>query len=177
MTDGIPVVVYTDGGCIGNPGPGGWAAILKYGSHEKELSGKFRNTTNNRMELRAAIEALEAIKRPIHVIIFTDSSYMQNGITRWVHRWQHNNWRTAKKKPVKNKDLWQRLLAAVERHQTAGGVEWRWTKGHAGDEYNERADNLANRAARSVNGLDPVDEEEGTSPPLTDSLFSSESTA
>lgn len=153
------VTIYTDGGCIGNPGPGGWAAVLRYGEHEKALSGRFRNTTNNRMELRAAIEALEALKRPCRVALYTDSSYVRNGITAWVHGWQRNGWRTAGKQAVKNKDLWQRLLAAVARHQPAGGVEWHWTKGHAGDELNERVDGLANQAARSVTDADPVDEE------------------
>ena len=152
------VIIYTDGGCIGNPGPGGWAAILQYGESTKELSGRFRQTTNNRMELRAAIEALEALKRACPVAIHTDSEYLRNGITQWIHGWQRNHWRTADKKPVKNQDLWQRLLVAIERHQAAGGVEWHWTKGHAGDERNERTDVLANTAARSVTNADPVDE-------------------
>jgi ribonuclease HI len=152
------ITVFTDGGCIGNPGPGGWAAILRYGGHEKELSGRFRLTTNNRMELRAAIEALEAIKRPFRVELHTDSEYLRNGITRWIHGWQRNNWRTAGKKPVKNRDLWQRLLAAVERHEPAGGVHWQWTKGHSGDPLNERADILANAAARAATDADPIDD-------------------
>ncbi len=153
------VIIYTDGGCIGNPGPGGWAAILQYGEHEKELSGRFRQTTNNRMELRAAIEALDALKRPCAVEIHTDSEYLRNGITKWVHGWRRNGWRTADKKPVKNQDLWQQLLTALERHQAAGGVNWQWTKGHAGDALNERTDVLANTAARSVTDADPVDVE------------------
>jgi ribonuclease HI len=152
-----PVTIYTDGGCIGNPGPGGWAAILLYGEHRKELSGRYRETTNNRMELLAAIEGLEALTRPCRVELYTDSSYLRDGITRWVHGWQRNGWRTAAKKPVKNQDLWQRLLGAVERHAPAGGVDWRWTKGHAGNEFNELADDLANAAARSVTDADPVD--------------------
>lgn len=157
-----PVVIYTDGACLGNPGPGGWAAILRYGEHEKALSGRFRRTTNNRMEMRAAIEALNGLKRPCLVALYTDSSYLRDGITKWVNGWQRNGWRTASKQPVKNQDLWQALLAAVARHAPAGGVEWRWTKGHAGDEYNERADALASQEAAQVTNQDPVDEE--TSP-------------
>jgi ribonuclease HI len=168
MTETKPVIIYTDGGCIGNPGPGGWAALLRFGEHERELSGRWRETTNNRMELRAAIEALEALKRPCRVELYTDSEYVRNGITQWVHAWQRKGWRTAGKKPVKNQDLWRRLLAAIERHEAAGGVEWRWLKGHAGDEFNERVDQLANGAARSVTAQDPVD-----SPDITEqeSLF------
>ena len=154
-----PVVIYTDGACLGNPGPGGWAAILRYGEHEKQLSGRFRQTTNNRMEMRAAIEALNGLKRPCAVEIFTDSSYLRDGITQWVVGWQRNGWRTASKQPVKNQYLWRALLAAVERHAEAGGVEWRWTKGHAGDEYNERADVLASSQAAQATDADPVDEE------------------
>ena len=154
----MSVTIYTDGGCIGNPGPGGWAAILQYGDHRKELSGRFRETTNNRMELRAAIEALETLIRPCSVDIYTDSTYVRNGITKWVAGWQRNGWRTAAKKPVKNQDLWQRLVAATAHHASAGGVHWHWTKGHAGDELNERADELANTAARTVTAADPVDE-------------------
>ena len=152
-----PVIIHTDGGCIGNPGPGGWAAVLRYGEHSKEISGRFRETTNNRMELRAAIEALEALKRPCPVEVFTDSQYVRQGITQWVHGWQRNGWRKANKEPVKNQDLWRRLLAAVDRHQAAGGVTWHWLKGHAGHADNERADDLANAAACSVNDDDPVD--------------------
>jgi ribonuclease HI len=152
-----PVTIYTDGGCIGNPGPGGWAASLRVGEHRKEISGRFRDTTNNRMELRAAIEALDALTRPCAVEIYTDSSYVRNGITKWIQGWQRNGWRTAGKKPVKNQDLWQRLLAAVERHEPAGDVTWHWLKGHAGDDDNERVDDLANTAARSVTDKDPVD--------------------
>ena len=155
----MPVIIYTDGGCIGNPGPGGWAAILQYGAHEKELSGRFRETTNNRMELRAAIAALEALKRPCPIELYTDSSYVRNGILEWVHSWQRNGWRTANKQPVKNQDLWRRLLTALERHSPVGGVTWHWTKGHAGNTLNERVDILANTAARSVTDADPVDKE------------------
>ncbi|MEZ4870456.1 MAG: ribonuclease HI [Caldilineaceae bacterium] len=160
MSERTPVLIYTDGGCIGNPGPGGWAAILQYGEHEKEISGRFRDTTNNRMELRAAIEALEALKRPCPVDLYTDSSYLRNGITQWIHGWQRNGWRTANKSPVKNQDLWRRLVTALARHQNAGGVNWHWTKGHAGTPLNERVDELANRAARSVTDSDPIDREE-----------------
>ncbi|CAN5721293.1 ribonuclease HI [soil metagenome] len=159
MSNANKVIIFTDGGCIGNPGPGGWAAILQYDGNTKELSGRFRQTTNNRMELRAAIAALETLKRPCLVELHTDSQYVRNGITQWVHNWQRNNWRTAAKQPVKNQDLWRRLLTAIERHQLAGGVTWHWTKGHAGDELNERCDVLANTAARSVTAVDPVDTE------------------
>jgi ribonuclease HI len=152
-----PVIIYTDGGCIGNPGPGAYAAILRYGTQEKELVGRYRQTTNNRMELRAAIAALEALTRPSRVELYTDSSYLRNGITKWVFGWQRNGWKTADKRPVKNQDLWQRLVTAITRHQEAGGVEWHWTKGHAGDPANERADQLANQAARSVTDADPLD--------------------
>lgn len=152
------VTIYTDGGCIGNPGPGGWAAILLYGEHVRELSGRYRQTTNNRMELRAAIEALNTLKRPCAVDLYTDSEYVRNGITQWVIGWQRRGWKTAGKKPVKNQDLWQQLLAAVERHTKAGGVEWHWTKGHAGDRWNERADELANGAAQAAGAADPIDD-------------------
>ena len=154
------VTIYTDGGCIGNPGPGGWSAILRFGEHRKQLSGRFRDTTNNRMEMRAAIEGLESLKRPCHVELYTDSTYLRDGITKWIHGWQKNGWRTAAKKPVKNQDLWRRLVAAVDRHKPAGGVDWHWTKGHAGDALNELADDLANSAARSVTDDDPIDEQD-----------------
>jgi ribonuclease HI len=152
------VIIYTDGACSGNPGPGGWAAVLQYGEHEKELSGRFRETTNNRMEMRAAVEALNALKRPCKVELYTDSSYLRDGITKWIHGWQRNGWRTSAKQPVKNQDLWVALVAAIERHQPAGGVDWHWTKGHAGTELNERADLLATSEARQVSEEDPVDE-------------------
>ncbi len=152
-----PVTIYTDGGCIGNPGPGGWGAVLIYGEHVRELSGRWRETTNNRMELRAAIEALNTLVRPCTVELYTDSQYVRDGITRWVVKWQSNGWKTGNKQPVKNRDLWEQLLAAVERHTAAGSVTWHWTKGHAGDHWNEQVDQLANDAARAVTGSDPLD--------------------
>ncbi|MFN8443781.1 MAG: ribonuclease HI [Caldilineaceae bacterium] len=165
MPDAQKVIIYSDGGCVPNPGNGGWSAILQYGEHRKELSGRFRNTTNNRMELFAAIAALEALTRPCHVEMFTDSEYLRNGITQWIHGWQRKNWQTADKKPVKNRDLWQRLLMAIARHKAAGGVHWNWTRGHAGEPLNERADQLANEAARSVTAADPIDQEAGLGNP------------
>ena len=136
------VEVFTDGGCRGNPGPGGWGAVLRFGGHERELRGSEENTTNNRMELLAAISALEAMTEPCVVILTTDSTYVKDGITRWIRNWKANGWKTAAKKPVKNKDLWERLDAECLRHQ----VDWRWVKGHAGHPENERADGLANLA-------------------------------
>jgi ribonuclease HI len=133
------VVVYTDGACSGNPGPGGWGAILISGAHRKELSGGEAGTTNNRMELLAAISALEALKAPSRVELHTDSKYVQDGIGKWIHGWKKNGWKTAAKTPVKNAELWQRLDAARNRHE----VDWRWVKGHAGHVENERADELA----------------------------------
>jgi len=133
------VTVYTDGACSGNPGPGGWGAVLRFGDVEKELKGGEPHTTNNRMELMAAISALEVLKKPCEVDLYTDSQYVRQGITSWIHGWKRNGWRTADKKPVKNEDLWRRLDAAAERHD----VEWLWVRGHAGDELNERADQLA----------------------------------
>jgi ribonuclease HI len=138
------VEIFTDGACKGNPGPGGWAAIIRSGRHEKEISGGERLTTNNRMELLATIRALEALKRPCSVSLTTDSSYVREGITRWVRSWQGNGWRTAGRKPVKNADLWQKLLAAAAPHR----IEWHWVRGHAGHPENERADRLACDAAR-----------------------------
>ncbi|MEY8877541.1 MAG: ribonuclease HI [Leptothrix sp. (in: b-proteobacteria)] len=135
------VVVYTDGACKGNPGPGGWGAWLVSGGHEKELFGGQRDTTNNRMELTAVIEALASLKRSCQITIYTDSEYVKNGITTWIHGWKKRGWKTADGKPVKNVDLWQRLEALCALHQ----MEWRWVKGHAGDPGNERADGLANR--------------------------------
>ncbi len=140
--DAPPVVIYTDGGCSGNPGPGGWGAVLIYGEHRKELSGGDPETTNNRMELTAAIEALNALKRPQRVELHTDSQYVRQGITEWIDGWKRNGWRTSQKKPVKNAELWQALDAARERHD----VNWKWVKGHAGDVNNERADELATAA-------------------------------
>jgi ribonuclease HI len=139
MTDTDKIVIYTDGACSGNPGPGGWGAILMWGDHLKELSGGEATTTNNRMELFAAISALEALKRPSKVELHTDSNYVKNGVTGWIHGWKRNGWKTADKKPVKNAELWQRLDAARQQHD----VDWRWVKGHAGHEHNERADELA----------------------------------
>jgi len=133
------VVIYTDGACSGNPGPGGWGAILISGTHRKELSGGEASTTNNRMELMAAIFALEALKKPSQVELHTDSIYLRDGITKWVHGWRRNGWKTADKKPVKNAELWQRLIAAQARHN----VDWRWVKGHSDHVENDRADELA----------------------------------
>ena len=136
------VEVFTDGACRGNPGPGGWGALLRYGEREKELYGSERETTNNRMELMAAIIALESLKRPCEVILTTDSQYVRKGITEWIAGWKRRGWKTADKKPVKNQDLWQRLEAATHKHE----IHWKWIKGHSGHEENERADQLANRA-------------------------------
>ena len=142
------VEIYTDGACSGNPGPGGWGALLLYGDHEKTLSGGDPDTTNNRMEMLAAIEALDALKKPCHVILHTDSTYVKQGITEWLARWKQNNWRTSKRKPVKNMDLWQRLEIAVQRHR----VDWRWVQGHSGVDGNERADELAREAIPVTRG-------------------------
>jgi ribonuclease HI len=133
------VEIFTDGACSGNPGPGGWGAILRYRGQSRELSGGEADTTNNRMELLAAISALEALTRPCVIDLYTDSNYLRGGITQWVHGWQRNGWKTADKKPVKNVDLWQRLIEARNRHD----VTWHWVKGHAGHDENERADELA----------------------------------
>jgi ribonuclease HI len=133
------VVIYTDGACSGNPGRGGWGAVLRWNGTEKELHGSDPQTTNNRMELMAAISALEALNRPSQVKLHTDSKYLLDGITKWIAGWQRNGWRTSAKKPVKNEDLWRRLIAAMNGHE----VTWQWVKGHAGDEGNERADELA----------------------------------
>ena len=138
-TDKPHVVAYTDGACSGNPGPGGWGVILIYGEHRKELNGGERATTNNRMELMAAISALEALRKPARVDIHTDSEYVQKGISGWINGWKRNGWRTSAKQPVKNADLWQRLDAAQARHD----VRWHWLRGHAGHPENERADELA----------------------------------
>jgi len=135
------VEIFTDGACKGNPGPGGWGALLRYGDKERELFGGEHDTTNNRMELRAAIEALRALSRPCEVVLTTDSEYVRNGITSWLDGWKAKNWKTAARKPVKNVDLWQALDEQNQRHQ----VEWRWVKGHSGHPGNERADALANR--------------------------------
>jgi len=142
------VVVYTDGGCRGNPGPGGWGAVLQFGEHEKEIYGYEAETTNNRMELMAAISALEMLSRSCEIELTTDSQYVRKGILEWMDGWKKRGWKTASKKPVKNKDLWQRLDAAVQSHN----INWHWIKGHSGHPGNERADDLANRA---------MDEEKG----------------
>ncbi len=142
------VELFTDGACKGNPGPGGWGAVLRYRGKEKELSGGEAETTNNRMEMMAAIEGLKALTRPCTVHLHTDSKYVMDGITKWIHGWQRNGWRTADKKPVKNADLWQALLAAAAPHR----VDWRWVKGHAGHPENERADRLACAAAEAMRG-------------------------
>lgn len=133
------VQIWTDGACSGNPGPGGWGALLRIGNHEKKLKGGEKETTNNRMELRAAIEALNALNRTCSVDLHTDSQYVRGGITGWIHNWKKNGWKTANKKPVKNVDLWQDLEEAMSRHR----VEWHWVKGHAGVPENEKADELA----------------------------------
>jgi len=139
-----PVVeIFTDGACLGNPGPGGWAALLRYKGREKEISGREGQTTNNRMELFATIAALEALTRPSSVSVTTDSTYVRDGITRWIHDWKRRGWKTAAKKPVKNVDLWQRLEAAITSH----AVDWHWVRGHSGHPENERVDLLARRRA------------------------------
>ena len=140
------VDIWTDGACSGNPGPGGWGAVLRYGETEKELSGGEAATTNNRMELMAAIQALDALKGRVNVTLHTDSKYVMDGVTKWIHGWKKNGWKTADKKPVKNDDLWRRLDAARERHD----VTWKWVKGHADDVMNNRADELARGAIESV---------------------------
>ncbi|HID00377.1 MAG TPA: ribonuclease HI [Piscirickettsiaceae bacterium] len=136
------VELFTDGGCRGNPGIGGWAALLRYGAHERTLSGAVGDTTNNRMELQAVIEGLKALKEPVEVTITTDSQYVKKGVTEWMANWKRNGWKTANKKPVKNRDLWEALDAQLQRHR----VHWRWVKGHAGHRENERVDQLANQA-------------------------------
>ncbi len=140
------VIIHTDGACSGNPGPGGWGAILESGEHRKELSGSEAESTNNRMELMAAIASLEALKGPSRVDLWTDSNYLRDGITKWIHGWRRNGWKTADKKPVKNVELWQRLDEAVKRHT----IEWHWLKGHAGHPENERADELAREAIKAI---------------------------
>jgi ribonuclease HI len=146
MSEAPKVEIFTDGACKGNPGPGGWGALIRFGTHEKELSGGESNTTNNRMELMAAIEALNALTRPCDVVLSTDSNYVKDGITKWIFGWQKNGWRTADRKPVKNADLWQALLEAVRRHK----IEWQWVRGHNGHPENERADKLASDAAMEI---------------------------
>ncbi len=142
-----PVIdIWTDGACSGNPGPGGWGAVLRAGGHEKELSGAEAATTNNRMELMATIEALNALKKPSVVRLHTDSKYVMDGVTKWIHGWKKNGWKTADKKPVKNEDLWRALDAANARHE----VTWKWVKGHSDDEMNNRADELARGAIKTL---------------------------
>ena len=143
MTEMSKVQIATDGACKGNPGPGGWGAVIRSGTREKELSGGEPLTTNNRMEMTAVIEALNALTRPCQIELATDSRYVMDGLTKWVKGWQRNGWRTADKKPVKNVELWQALVAATERHR----ISWEWVKGHAGHPDNERADRLASDAA------------------------------
>ena len=145
------VEIFTDGACSGNPGPGGWGAVLRYRGQEKELCGGAPQTTNNRMEMMAAIVALETLKRPSRVRLTTDSVYLKDGITSWIHSWKQRGWKTAAKKPVKNQDLWQRLDRAISRHE----VDWHWVKGHAGHPENERADALARDGIRRLRGRDP----------------------
>jgi ribonuclease HI len=140
------VKIYTDGACSGNPGPGGWGAVLIYGKHEKDLSGGETPSTNNRMELKAAIEALKSLKEPCEVELYTDSNYVKDGITTWVNTWLTNNWKNANKKPVKNADLWQELIHETGRHL----VHWHWVKGHNGNKYNEKADKLATGAIKEI---------------------------
>ncbi|WLD59664.1 ribonuclease HI [Salinispirillum sp. LH 10-3-1] len=140
----VEVVIYTDGACKGNPGPGGWGAFMQYGKHAKELFGGEANTTNNRMELRAAIEGLSALNKQSVVKLYTDSSYVKNGIEKWMTGWKRNGWKTASKQPVKNVDLWQQLDELVKKHE----VHWHWVKGHAGNPGNEKADELANLGAQ-----------------------------
>lgn len=142
------VEIYTDGACKGNPGPGGWGALLRCDGHEKELFGGEPETTNNRMELLAVISALNTLTRPCAIILHTDSQYVKNGITTWIHGWKKNGWKTADKKPVKNADLWLQLDEAQKRHQ----IDWRWVKGHSGHAMNERADELANRGVEVGRG-------------------------
>lgn len=146
MSTDEPVRLYTDGACKGNPGPGGWGALLQYRGVEKELWGGEPHTTNNRMELTAVIEGLKALKKPSRVRIVTDSQYVKNGMQQWIHNWKRNGWRTAGRKPVKNAELWQELDRLVNLHQ----VEWEWVRGHSGHPENERADQLANRAIEEM---------------------------
>ncbi|MFA5966250.1 MAG: ribonuclease HI [Sphingomonas sp.] len=148
MTELTKVEIFTDGACKGNPGPGGWGVVIRSGTTERELSGGEKLTTNNRMEMTAAIEGLNALKRPCHVTLSTDSRYVMDGLTKWIKGWQRNGWRTADKKPVKNAELWQALIEAAKPHR----IDWQWVKGHAGHPENERADRLASNAADAARG-------------------------
>jgi ribonuclease HI len=140
------IVIYTDGACSGNPGKGGWGAILMFKEHEKKISGGLKETTNNQMEIRAVIEALKSIKKPSEIIINTDSKYVMDGITKWINGWKKNGWRTAERKPVKNSELWQELDEEVGKHR----IEWRWVKGHSGNKYNDIADELARNGIAKI---------------------------
>jgi len=143
------IVIYTDGACSGNPGKGGWGAILMFKEHEKKISGGLKETTNNQMEIRAVIEALKSIKKPSEIIINTDSKYVMDGITKWINGWKKNGWRTAERKPVKNSELWHELDEEVNRHN----IEWRWVKGHSGNKYNDIADELARDGIAKISHL------------------------
>jgi ribonuclease HI len=140
------IIIYTDGACSGNPGKGGWGAILMFKEHEKKISGGLKETTNNQMEIRAVIEALKTIKKPNEIIINTDSKYVMDGITKWINGWKKNGWRTADRKPVKNSELWQELDEEVGKHR----IEWRWVKGHSGNKYNDIADELARHGIAKI---------------------------
>ena len=140
------IIIYTDGACSGNPGKGGWGAILMFKEHEKKISGGLKETTNNQMEIRAVIESLKIIKKSSQIIIYTDSKYVMDGITKWINGWKKNGWRTADRKPVKNSELWQELDQEVNRHN----IEWRWVKGHSGDKYNDIADELARNGISKI---------------------------
>jgi ribonuclease HI len=140
------VKIYSDGACSGNPGPGGWAAVLLYKEHKKEIFGSQKDTTNNQMELKAAIESLKILKKSSNIEFYTDSTYVKDGITKWIFSWKKNNWRNSKKQPVKNVELWQELDKLVVNHK----IEWHWVKGHSGDTYNDLADKLAYEASRSI---------------------------
>ncbi len=140
------VTIYTDGSALGNPGKGGWAALLIYGEKRKELSGAAELATNNQMELTAALKALEALKQPCQIELYTDSQYLRKGITEWIHNWLKNNWRSSNKKPVKNQELWQALYSATQKHQ----IKWHWVKAHNGDEFNELVDDLARKRAEEI---------------------------
>ncbi|XPV76531.1 MAG: ribonuclease HI [Desulfovibrio sp.] len=153
MSDLQEVTIYTDGSCLGNPGPGGYGAVLQYGEHEKELSKGFEDTTNNRMEMRAVIVALQTLKKPCKVQLYTDSQYIKNAVVKkWLDNWQKNGWKTAAKKPVKNKDLWEKMVPLLDKHD----VEFHWVKGHSGDPLNERCDDLARTAAEGYDLLEDV---------------------